>query len=267
MTLETLGQNHQDALAVSNEFKSHRLSAPDRSRLLAKVLSRVRRVANTGRPIVVFDLDGTLMDNRPRVVAILHELGDAWADRFAAAAERCRKASEEDIVYGFIENLRRLGISDPELHEEGLEFWKERFFADPHMKHDIEVPGARDYVQACYQGGATIVYLTGRDLPNMALGTLASLRDNGFPIGVIGTELVTKPRFEMPDADFKRGVAPDFHRFGELVAVFDNEPANCNLFLETHPECVSVFLDTQYAPNPPALDSRVSVIDTFEMQD
>ena len=111
--------------------------------------------------------------------------------------------------------------------------------------------------------GAVIVYLTGRDLPNMALGSFASLRDLGFPIGVIGTELVVKPTFEMPDAEFKREVAPELKRLGKVIAAFDNEPANVNLFLETHPDCAAVFLDTQYAPNPIALDARVEVIDSF----
>jgi hypothetical protein len=109
------------------------------------------------------------------------------------------------------------------------------------------------------------VYLTGRDLPGMALGTFKSLRDLGFPIGTMGAKLVTKPAFDIPDTEFKRGVAGDLGRFGEVIAVFDNEPANCNLLLEAYPACDSVFVDTQHAPEPPELDSRVLVIDSFEM--
>jgi hypothetical protein len=48
-----------------------------------------------------------------------------------------------------------------------------------------------------------------------------------------------------------------------VVASFDNEPANCNLFLEHHPEAKSVLLDTHHAPNPPVLDVRAAVIDSF----
>ncbi len=185
--------------------------------------------------VIVFDLDGTLMDNRPRVVAILHELAEAWRERHPEASQCCSRAQPDDIGYGFIENLRRLGVTDASLHEEGLAFWKARFFADPHIRHDIEVRGARQYTRACYEAGAVLVYLTGRDLPNMALGSFASLRDLGFPIGVIGTELVVKPRFEMGDTEFKQGVAPGLRRLGKVVAAFDNEPANVNLFLEAHP--------------------------------
>lgn len=248
---------------MSSPFLSQRLPPSERTRLLDRILAHAGRRAK-GPGVVVFDLDGTLMDNRPRVVAILHELAEEWRSKHPEQSARCARATPDEIVYGFVENLKRLGVDDPTLHEQGLAFWRARFFFDPHVKHDIEVPGATRYVRDCYDAGVIVVYLTGRDLPNMALGSFASLRDLGFPIGVIGTELVVKPTFEMPDTEFKRAVAPALERLGEVVAVFDNESANCNLFVEAHPECTTVFLDTQHAPNPPSLDPRIAVIECFE---
>ena len=125
--------------------------------------------------------------------------------------------------------------------------------------------GARAFAQAVHDAGAVVVYLTGRDLPNMALGSFASLRDLGFPIGCIGTELVVKPAFETPDVVFKRSVAPDLSRLGTVVATFDNEPGNVQVFLDAHPSSIGVFLATQYAPDPPPLDERAAVIHTFEL--
>jgi hypothetical protein len=251
---------------MTTPFFHRRLDAPARAALLRRVLDAVRAQAEQGPAVVVFDLDGTLMDNRPRVVAILHELAEHWYARHPDAAECCARAVADDIGYGFVENLRRLGVHGSALHEEGFAFWKERFFRDPHVRHDVEVAGARAFAHAVHQAGAVVVYLTGRDLPNMALGSFASLRDQGFPIGVIGTELVVKPRFEMPDHVFKRGVAPDLRRLGKVIASFDNEPSNVNIFLEAHPGSIGVFLDTQYAPDPPPLDPRADVIHTFEME-
>jgi hypothetical protein len=251
---------------VTTPFFNRRLSAQDRAALLGRILERIREHATKNPAVVVFDLDGTLMDNRPRVVAILHELAEHWRAKHPEASARCSRAAPDDIVYGFIENLRKLGVEGSTLHEEGLAFWKARFFADPHVKHDVEVSGARTYAKACHEAGAVVVYLTGRDLPNMALGSFASLRDLGFPIGRVGTELVVKPTFEMPDVDFKRSVLPELRRVGSVVAAFDNEPANVNLFIDAFPACAGVFLDTQYAPNPPPLDDRAHVIHSFELQ-
>lgn len=250
---------------MSSVYAAQRLAPTARKALLESIIDAARTRGAEGAPVVVFDLDGTLMDNRPRVVAILHELAEVWRDEYPEAAAACAKATLDDVVYEFIANLKKLGVHEPALHERGLYFWRERFFQDPHMRFDIAVPGAQAFAHACYDAGAVLVYMTGRDLPNMALGTLASLRDLGFPIGVIGTELVVKPAFEIPDTEFKSGILRDLTRLGRVIAAFDNESANVNLFLEAFPECASVLLDTQHAPNPPALDPRGHVIETFEM--
>jgi hypothetical protein len=252
-------------MSTLSSFAALRLDPPRRRELLRGIVERARVRTPEGPPVVVFDLDGTLMDNRPRVAAILRELSDHWRKDHPSVSEALAGVQAADIVYDLLANLRRLGVTDPSLHEQGLFFWRERFFHDPHIKHDVEVPGAREFVRACYEAGAVVVYLTGRDLPNMVLGTVASLRDLGFPIGVVGTELVVKPAFEIPDTEYKRGVMPDLRRLGRVIAAFDNESANTNLFLEEYPECASVFLDTQHAPNPPPLDPRVSVIESFKV--
>ena len=131
-----------------------------------------------------------------RVVRILHELAERWKEVHVDAAAALRAAEINGMAYTLVDNLRLLGIHDPALQESALRFWHERFFTDAYLAHDVEVPGAVVFARRCHQAGATLVYLTGRDLPNMALGTFASLRDLGFPIGVVGTELVrTRSRY------------------------------------------------------------------------
>jgi hypothetical protein len=245
---------------VVSTFHAKRASSSARAELLGSIVDACARVE---RAVVVFDLDGTLLDNRPRVTRIFHELADFWRIRHPDAAEKCERVRDEHIVYGVIDNLVRAGVTDEALHREGLQFWRDRFFYDAYIRYDVEVPGARSFVRACHDAGASIVYLTGRDLPNMALGTLASLRDLDFPIGVVGTSLVLKPAFEIGDHEFKNAVAPSIARVGNVVASFDNEPGNCNLFLAHHPDAHSVLLDTHHAPDPPALDPRAVVIDSF----
>ncbi len=250
---------------IESSFASRRLPRRERAELLRSVLAGSKRDPARPAPVLVFDLDGTLLDNRPRVAHIFHELADAWRGAHPEVAAKLSGVTSDQIVYGLHENLARLGVHDPGLREEAFRFWRDRFFYDAYLKHDVETPGARAFVRACYEAGATIVYLTGRDLPNMALGTFASLRDHGFPIGVVGTSLVTKPDFETPDAVFKHDVGPSLARHGDVRGVFDNEPANCNLLRQHYPDAWNVFLDTHHAPDPPDLDAASSVIDSFEM--
>lgn len=213
--------------------------------------------------MVVFDLDGTLMDNRPRTVRILHELGQTWTDKEPQLAELLLAATPDKLAYLLSDSLANLGVTRTDLVAAAEIFWRERFFVDAYMKYDVEVPGAGDFARACYAAGAVLVYFTGRDLPLMGVGTFASLRDLGFPIAVPGTELVCKPDANMPDEAFKRHVGPGIARVGHVVSVFDNEPGNCNVLLSHFPDSESVMVDTQHLPGAPALTPGVHVIGDF----
>ena len=215
--------------------------------------------------MVVFDLDGTLIDNRQRTIAILHEFAEQSLHRDRHLADRLRGARPHDISYLLSDSLERLGAHMTELAAEVQAFWRDRFFANAHLRHDVAVPGAVEYARACHAAGAILVYLTGRDLPLMGTGTFQSLRDLGFPIGVAATELVLKPDASIPDETFKRQSAPELARVGHVVAAFDNEPANCNVMRAQYPDAHVVFVDTQHTPGAPVLDVGVPSVRDFRL--
>jgi hypothetical protein len=243
--------------------KFARLSSVEQKALLDQIVERCAANGKSRTPVVVFDLDGTLMDNRPRTAAILRELGAEWRDRHPEVAAALQATKHEDLAYLLTDSLRRLGVQRTELVGEAEVFWRERFFIDAYLKYDVEVAGASAFARACYDAGGILVYFTGRDLPLMGLGSFASLRDLGFPIGVPGTELVLKPDAQMPDEAFKRMQGPALERVGKVVAIFDNEPGNCNVLSQHFPDASSVLLDTQHLPGAPPLDASVRVIADF----
>lgn len=242
-----------------------RLPPAEQHALLARIVDRCKSKKGEPPAVVVFDLDGTLMDNRPRTAAILQELAHELRTEAHSSAEVLAAARAEELAYLLGDSLRKLGVEHPELVERAESFWRERFFTDHYLKHDVAVAGSVDFARACYDAGAVIVYFTGRDLPFMGIGSFQSLRDLGFPIGVVGTELVCKPDAKIPDEAFKRSEGPKLLRVGRVVAAFDNEPGNCNAFLEMHPECDSVFVDTQHLPGAPKLHDRVHIVGDFRM--
>ncbi len=245
-------------------MSSERLSPNAQRDLLEKVIARCKNSdPRSPPPVIVFDLDGTLMDNRPRTIKIMHELADRWASREPSISAKMKSAGVNDLAYLFTDSLMKIGISKPDLLTEGDAFWRERFFFDAHLVHDIALPGAVSFARDLYAARATLLYLTGRDLPNMGLGTFRSLRDLGFPIGVAATEIILKPDAAMPDEAFKRALAPQLTRVGEVIAAFDNEPGNCNVFAEAYPKCTSVLVDTQFMPGPPPLLPQVAKIADF----
>jgi hypothetical protein len=251
------------------EPKYPRLDRAAQKALLGRILARCafdpKKARGKAAPVLVFDLDGTLFDNRPRSHAILQELATHWEKPHPELATRLGRLRAEEMAYLLSDSLARVGLTDAERVAEATAFWKERFFADEHLRHDVPVAGAAEFAKACYDAGAILVYLTGRDLPLMGIGSFRSLRDHGFPIGVPGTELVLKPDAAMPDEEFKRFEMPKLARVGPIVAAFDNEPVNCNTVLSQNPGCDSVLIDTQHLPGAPPLDAGVHVIADFRL--
>ena len=211
------------------------------------------------QPVAVLDLDGTLFDNGPRTLTILAEYAAESSNEKLAAAVKNRQESQ--TPYLLKDLLAEMNETDEAVVKGASEYWFNRFFTNEYQSHDMVMPGALSFVMDFYRAGGTVVYLSGRDSPNMAVGCVAALQKGGFPIAVARTALVLKPDFETADLDFKRDAVSFINQFGHVVASLDNEPGNCNLFIEAWPQALIGFIDTQCAPGaPPLLDG----IETFK---
>ncbi|MDX9723179.1 MAG: haloacid dehalogenase-like hydrolase, partial [Myxococcota bacterium] len=138
-----------------------------------------------------------------------------------------------------------------------------RFFTDTYQRFDFPLPGAKRFVEAVHRAGATVCYLTGRDVGRMLVGTTESLRQYGFPVGIVGTMTIVKTDFKLDDAAFKHETVDYLQRLGSVVAVFENEPENANMFLGEFPYAESFLLNTHHRPDAPALHERIHVIQDF----
>ena len=214
---------------------------------------------NTRPAVAVFDLDGTLFDNGPRTWQILVDFAEHEGN--SELRKRLDASPRTRLPYLLQETLASLNVTDPALIERAQKFWMQRFFTDNHQAHDLPIAGALSLVRALYDAGATIVYLSGRDVPNMLIGVCESLRSHGFPVGLARTSVVLKPSFHDEDLAFKKSALSFIDSMGEVVASYDNEPANCNAFCERWPNALHIFVDTQHAPNPPPLHKDVIVVD------
>jgi phosphoglycolate phosphatase-like HAD superfamily hydrolase len=233
--------------------------------VLHSVLERVSTWEGQRPPVVVFDLDATLFDTRTRTLEILLELREEMLLEEPELAAALLRLQVEAVDYLLTDTLRGCGITRAEHQRMISSFWHERFFSDDYIACDQPTPGAAEYVHACHEAGALVAYLTGRDIPGMLAGTVTKLRDEGFPVAVAGTELVLKPDPAMSEEAFKRGALPTLERIGEVVAVFDNEPANCNLALALYPESMVVLLDTQRVPGAPPPSPQIQLVADFRL--
>ena len=232
-----------------------------------ELAAEVARRTRTPAPVVVFDLDGTLFDNRFRTLRILQEWLRETPDLDPSVREALAALHPSDIAYDLPGTFHRVGLSaDLPAVRDALDsagrFWKARFFTNDYQQYDRPLAGAHAFVTALRRAGATIVYLTGRDEPNMGAGTRAALRAHGFPLDE-RSELILKDRFETPDAEFKAKALPAILRRGPVLATFDNEPANVVVFNTGFKTATNVFVDTDYSDKPVPVTDGLSWIADF----
>jgi phosphatidylserine/phosphatidylglycerophosphate/cardiolipin synthase-like enzyme len=257
---------------------------------LRDVLNRVQICRNAGHtPIVIFDLDDTLFSTRERTLRIMQEFSKDYSDQFSDFQHVLNRISLDDVGYGIIPTLQNIGVSNSALAKELQAYWWARFFQDEYVAYDLPVPGVVNFVNECFDNGAVIYYCTGRhyrkagrrysggntrsymlekESPStgMERGTIRALLDRGFPLASGRAILHLKSSFHQHDADFKNEDAiPKIRALnGQVVATFENEPENANIFLRAFPEAMHFWLQTQHKPDAkPADPHLIKIYDFF----
>ena len=227
--------------------------SPALPKLRPALQQRIDRARSDGRTaIALLDVDLTLVDNAPRNRAIWSDWAHSVRGRWDGADEAMVAAQTMPMVFGVMDNLRTLGVTSQELLDDGLRFWLKAFFSDDYCRRDTPLPGAVKAVLALRAADVTIAYVTARTA-NMVPGTVSSMGKMGFPIGVSGTILATKPNHDMKDNEHKASTCEWLSGLGEAVLCADNEPAHVNTMHARFPHALSVLVDTRCSPNPPPL--------------
>lgn len=222
-------------------------------------MTRIDATLAAGRlPICVFDLDSTLFSTAPRNLRILQEFIESQRAAHPQLCEIADRLGVGDMGWNVYQDLLRFGVTDTALLDRLREFWFDRFFTDDYVLTDEPVKGAAEFVIACHTRGALIYYLTGRHVGGMEVGTVRSLTLKGFPFWRGRCVLHLKPSFEMNDRAFKDDAMNDIRSYrGDVVATFENEPGNANMFLRAFPSALHFLLMTIHSPDADAPASEL----------
>jgi len=253
---------------------------------LNEVLKRVENTARNGElPIAIFDLDSTLFSIAARNLRILWEFASAFQREHPDLAAAAARVSLVDLGWSYTQPLIEQGIAEDHPALEDLKaHWRARFFSDEYVVLDLPNPGAPEFVNACHRAGALAYYLTGRHVssaaidvakpgrdrctpkttPGMEFGTARALTQHGFPFWQDRCELHLKPACEMEDATFKEDVLKKISSLhGAVVATFDNEPGNCNQFIERFPKAMNFLVGRVHSPEAEKPAEGLIWIDDF----
>jgi hypothetical protein len=243
------------ALAFSlSSWENQRVTKP--SVHLRKILEKVKETSaqksQDKKSLVVFDLDSTLFDVSPRIQRILQDFGNnpEYQTRFPDGCRILQNIETQRSDWGFKDALIRAGLDGhhPDFYQALKESWKKTFFSNEYLKYDVPYNGALEFVQALYEAGADIVYLTGRDVARMGVGTDQILLHWKFPLDQKRALSCLKPQKEMDDAKFKS----DF--FAKIPAntysniwLFENEPVNIHLVRNDHTHVEIIYFDSTHS--------------------
>lgn len=216
------------------------------------VLARCEQAAEAGRAaLVVFDLDSTLFSTAGRNLRILREFAARHSRRWPEAARIAGALQPEDMGWSVVDDARAAGLVDEDALGALFAFWRPRFFDGSYTRYDRPTPGAPAYVRRVHATGALVYYLTGRTVQQMGAGTVQGLELAGFPLWRGRTVLHLKPRTAMGDLVFKEDAVQDIRSHGaEVIATFENEPSNANLFVRAFPNALSFLISTVHSPRP-----------------
>lgn len=219
---------------------------------LRQIVVKTRENSRKGvRSLAVFDLDSTLFDVGPRLEKILMDFAQVpeFRRRFPEQISHFEKLKIEKKDWGIRDSLIRAGLDGhhPEFQEEVKNFWRTHFFSNEYLIYDRPYPGAEAYVQTLFDGGAEIVYLTGRDVARMGKGSAEVLLKWGFPLND-KARLELKPERSMDDAAFKTDwfLALPESMYSDIW-FFENEPVNINHMRLRTTKIEIVFFDSTHS--------------------
>lgn len=210
----------------------HRSEEQDQAldRILAHVGSRRGDLA-------ILDLDGTLVDNRPREIRILREYAHLHAAWDLLQVEP-RHIWDWDLGH-VLSNAglppERAGALLPPLQS----FWDQRFFLGAYASFDEPLPGASDFVRRLEAAGAPVVYLSGR-MEECRPATARFLEQFGFPRG----RLLLRPDDQEGIRSFKERSLASLAREGRPGLFLEDIPSNLTAFACRYPEALLVWLAT-----------------------
>jgi hypothetical protein len=239
---------------------AHRVR-PDWKQFLKKLLDDAR--AAGPKTLMVFDLDSTVFDNRPRQSRIVREFGQLKSIEELTHCESRHWSSGWDMKAAFV----ACGLSQEQadsLFKEARTFWGDRFFTSAYCVDDVEIPGAPRYLKGVLDAGAELVYLTGRH-EEMRAGTIECLKKCGMPVPGDRVKLVMKPTLRESDDSFKRTAHDDIETRGTVFAAFDNEPTHANDYATRFPHAIVVHLATDHSGRPVELLPRVISVPNFDV--
>ena len=215
------------------------------------------------RPVMVIDLDGTIVDYTLRTRMIFLKAIELNGLPLETLAQ-IENLAPQKYEFNPKETLANAGIADSQTVAKLYDFWKRYYFSNCFLEYDKQMPGALEFVQHIRQHQIDIVYLTGRDYQNMGEGTRAWLEANRFlNQGDYRHRLLMKDDLSYINYEAKARNREKITKLGKPIILIDNEPIELFTMLGHFPEAYPVLVETPNSGRPAELPEHTLKIKDF----
>jgi hypothetical protein len=227
------------------------------------VKSNIENIHNSGgSPLIVIDLDGTLVDYSIRTYSIFQEIPHKF-ELPDDIKEKLLSIKPTEFKYHPRENLIALDLNNDELVEKLSKFWEKCFLSNYYLDYDMPFDGVDEFIQNVLSLDMNIVYLTGRDEENMGMGTRAWLKKYKLHPIENRTRLILKTDMDLINYQSKVKGCHMINKLGTPVMLIDNEPKELISIWECFPEAIGILMQTQNSGRPAILPDNTFRIDSF----
>jgi len=196
---------------------------------------------------VLFDIDGTVLQNFPRQLAILRQILIPTFPSLQNNAQVDTMFASSSHSYSIIPELKKYFTSSYQFSAMKKEF-ASHFLSNRFLHYDTFFPGVKQFFHFLLQNQINIKFITGRP-EIMKEGTIKSLQTI-LPVEFdFHTSLVLKPSPEIDDFDYKeRFIHANISDFSsQMLAYIDNEAPMCQIVKNILPESIVIHVNSSQA--------------------
>ncbi len=230
--------------------------------VLSLILGHARSLHDAGtRPVIVMDLDETVIDSTPRrfhsIQKALNEVALTPQERQALSTIGFYDLYRLENRYDLTPIYQKLAISKDTASRFDA-YVVQVYLSGFGLEYDVPMAGADHYVQELRDAGARIIFVSSRYDRTQRQGTVANLIALKMLEADQACDVILRPD-GMTSIDFKRWAFSQIT--GDVIGVFENEPENINAMVEAFPKAQAVFMEGAWIHPGPISPQAVQITD------
>jgi hypothetical protein len=201
-----------------------------------------RRASERGA-YAVMSIDGTILDTRPRSLAILQSAVGEFPEIKDAVARISTGVLPRDPIGAVEQSVDQSPARRACLYA----YWRSRFFDDAWLEYDVPYEGAAPFLHGLVEYGLQLVYLSYRDAPTMSRATREAFQRHNLPMERAARFIFKQSPMES-DSDFTERTLLELAKERQVGLAIERSLPIANLIQQLCPRALVWVMQPEGAP-------------------